>query len=154
MAASLGPGWHHLGANAAKLNAPCTQNFHCVNQYPARQLLPSATAWQCQQFFPGIEQFFPRGILSLFALRSQPQREEARNTLQSTANARSEPRARRDVRAIRESGGLSRFLLCRFNVTVSRLFGPASPTASPESEFLSHGRVASRGVSKGAPHKF
>src|SRR3954447_4452685 len=50
--------------------------------------------------------------------------------------------------------GLSRFLLCHFNVTVSRLFGPASPTASPESEFLSHGRVASRGVCKGAPHKF
>src|SRR3954454_16098270 len=85
----------------------------------------------------------------LFALRSQPQREETRNTLQNTENAQSEPRARRDVRAVHESGGLSRFLLCRFNVTVSRLFGPASPTASPESEFLSHGRVASRGVCKG-----
>jgi hypothetical protein len=35
---------------------------------------------------------------------------------------------------------------------VSRLLGPASPTASPESEFVSHGCVASRGVCKGAPH--
>src|SRR5258708_14797960 len=34
----------------------------------------------------------------------------------------------------------------------SRLFSPASPTASPESEYLSHGCVASRGVCKGAPH--
>src|SRR3954452_5130826 len=104
--------------------------------------------------FSGHRASFSERILSLFALRSQPQREETRNTLQNTANARSEPRARRDVRASHESGGLSRFLLCRFNVTVSRLFGPASPTASPESEFLSHGRVASRGACKGAPHKF
>src|SRR6202041_2237556 len=35
---------------------------------------------------------------------------------------------------------------------VSRLFSPASPTASPESEYLSHGCVASRGVCKGVPH--
>jgi hypothetical protein len=49
---------------------------------------------------------------------------------------------------------LSRFLLCPVNVAVSRFVGPASPTASPESEFLSHGCVASRGVCKGAPHKF
>src|SRR3954465_7246306 len=33
----------------------------------------------------------------------------------------------------------------------SRLFSPASPTASPESEQLSHGSVASRGVCKGPP---
>jgi len=37
--------------------------------------------------------------------------------------------------------------------TSSRLFSPASPTASPESEFVSHGRVASRGVCKDAPHQ-
>src|ERR1700709_1764577 len=36
----------------------------------------------------------------------------------------------------------------------SRLFSPASPTASPESEYLSHGCVASRGACKGAPHSF
>src|SRR5205085_8820889 len=36
--------------------------------------------------------------------------------------------------------------------SASRLFSPASPTASPESEYLSHGCVASRGVCKGAPH--
>src|SRR6266576_796048 len=36
--------------------------------------------------------------------------------------------------------------------TASRLFSPASPAASPESEYLSHGCVASRGVCKGAPH--
>src|SRR6266699_6591670 len=36
--------------------------------------------------------------------------------------------------------------------TASRLFSPASPAASPESEYLSHGCVASRGVCKVAPH--
>ena len=81
-------------------------------------------------------------------------RDDMRNRLQNTGKVRAERRAARVMRPAHESGGLSRFLLCHCKVTASRLFGPASPTASPESEFLSHGCVASRGVCKGAPHKF
>ena len=104
-------------------------------------------------FFRGTSNFF-REKFGVFLVSSLlPQREDARNTLQNMANANSRRHATHDARAAYKSSGLSRFLLCRFNVTVSRLFGPASPTASPESEFLSHGRVASRGVCKGAPHK-
>src|SRR6185437_12146958 len=43
------------------------------------------------------------------------------------------------------------FTLAR-QCVASRLVSPASPAASPESEYLSHGCVASRGVCKGAPH--
>src|ERR1700733_3219809 len=42
------------------------------------------------------------------------------------------------------------FTLAR-QCTASRLFGPASPAASPESEYVSHGCVASPGVCKGPP---
>src|SRR3954464_8097655 len=100
------------------------------------------------------QQFFPREFAVFCVPRPLPQRDEIRNTLQNAAIASDPPRGRRIARSVLESGRVSRFLLCRFNVLISRLFGPASPTASPESEFLSHGSVASRGVCKGAPHKF
>jgi hypothetical protein len=40
-----------------------------------------------------------------------PQREEIRNTLQNTANARDEPGATRDAMPAHKTSGLSRFLL-------------------------------------------
>ena len=57
-------------------------------------------------------------------------------------------------RVVRKTFPVKSFFTLRGHCGASRLFSPASPTASPESEFLGHGCVASRGVCKGAPLKF
>jgi hypothetical protein len=144
-----------MACNGAKAATRHTRKFSValINIVLGKNCLVRYRA-DASKFFRGSCNFFREKFGVFSESRSLPQSEDTQKTLQNTTNARNQSYARRDATVAHESSGLSRFLLCRCNVTASRLFGPASPTASPESESLSHGSVASRGVCKGAPHKF